>query len=102
MKNSCTLDQSELFEGSIPSLRTNLLKGLKHHKVSSLVRYSWDPPNGIVEILKEDFDALLSSVFRRSYGPILITLESGLILGFGEEPSEDSVIVWVERSEDGQ
>jgi hypothetical protein len=102
MKSIDILEQPELFKGKIPSARTDILKGLERDKVTCLVRYSWDSPSEIEKILKEDFDAPSSSVFRRSYGPLLVTLESGLILGFGEEPSEASVVVWVEKSRNGQ
>lgn len=102
MENSKTLSQSEFFEADIPSARANLLKSLKSSKVSKLVRYSWKPLNEVAKQIEERFKAPPSSVFRRTWGPLLVFMESGLILGFGEQPSEASITVWVERNEDGQ
>jgi hypothetical protein len=91
----------ELFKSDIPSIQINLLRKLENSRVIKLVRYSWESPDDAAKQIKEDFNAPPSSVFRRTYGCLLITLESGLILGFAERPSEGSVTVWIEQTESG-
>jgi hypothetical protein len=93
---------SEFFKSDIPSVQISLLKKLKNSRVRNLVRYSWDPPNEIAKQIEEDLQLSASSLFRRGLGCLLITLESGLILGFGQKPSESSVRIWVEQTEHGQ
>jgi hypothetical protein len=79
-----------------------VLRELKGSKLSKLVRYSWEPLDVAAKQIEEDFHSPTSSVFRRTYGCLLITLESGLMLGFADRPSEGSIIVWIERTEDGK
>jgi hypothetical protein len=93
---------SSLFEGNILSERKNLLAELKNNKVLSLVRYSWDPPEEVELDIRDRFNSPASLVFRRTAGSLLITLNSGLILGFGYSPSQASVTVWVEQIKDIQ
>jgi hypothetical protein len=93
---------SIFFKSDIPSEKIDLLSKLKGSKLSKLVRYSWEPLDAAAKQIEEDFHAPASSVFRRTYGCLLITLESGMILGFADRPSEGSVVVWVEQTEEGE
>ena len=92
----------EFFESDIPSKKIDLLRKLKNSRVKNLVRYCWEPPDEAEKLLEEYLQLPASSLFRRGLGRLLITLESGLIVGFGEKPSAGSVVVWIEQTEDGQ
>jgi hypothetical protein len=92
---------SNFFKSDIPSVRVDLLKKLKTRKVRNLVRYSYEPPDEMAKQIEEDLNIPASSLFRRGLGCLLITLETGLVLGFSEKPSEGSVTIWVEQTEDG-
>jgi hypothetical protein len=93
---------SHFFESNVPSAQISVLKKLKNSRVSNLVRYSWEPLDEVVQMIEEDLNIPASSLFRRGLGCLLITLESGLIVGFADTPSEGSVAVWVEQSENGE
>ena len=92
----------EFFESDIPSEKIDLLRKLKNSRVKNLVRYCWEPPDEAAKLIDERLQVSASSLFRRGLGCLLITLESGLIVGFFEQPSLGSVIVWIEQTEDGQ
>jgi hypothetical protein len=93
---------SQFFESNVPSAQISVLKKLKNSRVRNLGRYSWEPLNIVVQMIEEDLNVPASSLFRRGLGCLLITLESGLIVGFADIPSEGSVSVWVEQSENGE
>jgi hypothetical protein len=91
-----------LFREDLPSRHLNLLSKIKHSEVSNSVRYSWAQPEEVAPRIEELFEAPASTVVCRTWGPVLITLKSGLIFGFGEQPSEGSVTLFVVKTEDGQ
>jgi hypothetical protein len=93
--------QTDVLKSDILSSQLNLLKELKNSKVKNLVRYSWNPPEEVKKELEDRFHISASSVFRRTAGSLLITLESGIILGFAYNPSQASVTAWIEQTEDG-
>jgi hypothetical protein len=102
MTDISLFEEHKLFKSDIPSARISLLKKLQNSRVSKLARYSLDPPDVVAKEIEEEFHAPASSVFRLTSGCLLITLESGLIVGFSERPSEGSVTVWVEQNENGE
>jgi hypothetical protein len=95
--------KDNLFTEDIPSKRVELLTKILNAKVSKLQQYSWDNPEkaaGITKELEQQRDPAL--MFFRTSEPMLITLESGLVIGFGSIPSEASVTVWLEETELGE
>jgi hypothetical protein len=57
-----------------------------------LTRYSWDVPG-------DDGDA---QTFSLTAGPLLITLDSGWVIGAASQPSSMSVTLWLEREGHGR
>jgi hypothetical protein len=94
------------FSEGILSERLELIKDLKGSVISELVRYSLEEPEEIAREIEEQFNISSSvsktSVFRRTYGPLLLTLESGMIIGFGSIESQGSVSIWIEKTSAGQ
>ena len=88
---------SSLHDEAVPSQRKALLKSLEGALVTDLTRYSWWPAEETAAKLRTP----PSSVFSLTAGPLLATFDSGLILGFGSQPSLMSVTVWVEKDAGG-
>lgn len=86
------------FEEDIPSRRISLLQALVGSEITALKRYSWDRP----EEMGEEYGLEASAVFSQTAGPLLMTLRSGLTVGFGYIPALASVSVWTERTADGR
>jgi hypothetical protein len=95
-----------LFSESVLSERLELIKDIRGSVISGLVRYSLEKPKEIAREIEEQFNLSSSiskaSVFRRTYGPLLLTLDSGTIIGFGSIESQGSVSVWIEKTSAGQ
>lgn len=89
---------SNKFKEDVPSAQLQLLTQLQHYKVSKLVRYSWLSP----EAAAKEWGMPQSSVFRFTAGPLLITLESNLVLGFSSLPEKASITLWIEETEAGE
>lgn len=91
------MNQFNKFEEGIPSDQVELISKLKNNRIRNLVRYSWLPPKEAVE----EWDILPSLIFRRTSGPLLVMLESGLVIGFASLPEKASVTLWLEEGENG-
>lgn len=77
----------------VPSKCKELLASIIGDSVEDLVRYSWwkSAEDGAeCGILKE------SDFFARGPGPLLIKLKSGLNIGFSDDSSNNSLLVWME------
>ena len=77
----------------IPSRRQDLLRLIRGATVVRLTRCSWSPKE---KVAQED-DLPPSRVFSRTAGPLLITLDSGLVIGAASQPSLISVTLWLDR-----
>lgn len=91
-------EHDENFEADIPSRRIALLKDLVNQEIIGLTRYSWSRPD---EIMAE-YGLEASDVFSKTAGALLMTVRSGLTVGFGYIPESASVSVWTERTADGR
>lgn len=90
-------DLSEYFQEDIPSKRLYILNKIKQCQVLKLVRYSC--------IFPEELGKYTTSkdlLFRMTVGPLLMTLDSGLTVGFGIRPEKVSVSLWIEQTEKGE
>jgi hypothetical protein len=98
--------KTKLFDESILSEKLELIKNIKGSIISGLARYSLEEPEEVAKEIEEQFhlSSFVSkiSVFRRTYGPLLLTLNSGMIIGFGSIESQGSVSVWIEKTSEGQ
>jgi len=81
----------------VPSREKDLLASLLGATVTALVRYSWNAPQEVVE---EDHLAP-ELVFSLTAGPLLITIDSGRVVGFASQPSLISTTVWLEKESGG-
>lgn len=66
---------------------------LRGERVIQLTRCSWSPK----EAVARDEDMAPELVFSRTAGPLLITLESGLVIGVASQPALISVTLWREQ-----
>lgn len=84
-----TVDAQE----NIPSSQEDLLRSTLGLKVKSVRRY---------EVNDDYLDLQADDLFTNAEGPLLIEFGNGLILGFGHQPSLNSVTVWLEQDAGGQ
>ncbi|MEG4633669.1 hypothetical protein QUB56_29520 [Microcoleus sp. AR_TQ3_B6] len=91
-------ESNKYFEEDVPSQRLNLINQIKNHKILRLVRYSTLSP----EDAAGPYEIPHSSLFRLTNGPLLMTLESGLTIGFASLPELVSITLWVEETESGE
>lgn len=80
-----------MHEEDIPSRRLDLLRSLRGASIARLTRYCWAPKGMLV--LENSLPP--DQVFSRAAGPLLITLESGLVIGAGSQPALISVTLWI-------
>lgn len=91
-------ESNKYFEEDVPSQRLNLINQIKNHKILRLVRYFTRSPEEATRV----HEIPHSSLFRLINGPLLMTLESGLTIGFMSLPELVSIILWVEETESGE
>lgn len=90
-------ENTDFFQEDIPSRHINILDKIKNSKVVKLVRYS-----SIFPEKAERYNTSASLLFCVTVGPLLMTLDSGLIVGFAYLPRTSSVSLWTEQTEEGQ
>jgi hypothetical protein len=86
-----------LYPEDIPSRRIKLIEAACVYKIEKMVRFSWCP---VDEAIKE-YEIDKTDVFSLTAGPLLIYLNSGLVIGVSSNPSLNSVVLWVEKNENG-
>jgi len=84
----------ENVESLPPSSSIGLLKKVVGNRVIGLVRYSWWPK----EEVARECGTTEDSAFSLTYGPLVISFEDGTVIGVAEQPSLNSVVVWVDRA----
>ncbi|MEW8693491.1 MAG: hypothetical protein AB2535_20850 [Candidatus Thiodiazotropha endolucinida] len=87
-----------MYGEGIPSERANLVSQLVGQELNGLVRYSWLPEDEAVDEYGIDRD----EVFSLTSGPLLMCFASGLAVGFSSDPSKNSIVLWVEKNENGE
>ncbi len=87
-----------MYSEGIPSERINLIRHLEGQKLTRLVRYSWLPE----DVAIDEYGIKKNQIFSLTAGPLLMFFSSGLTVGFGSVPSKNSVILWVEKDEEGK
>ena len=87
------------FQRDILSNRLNILSRIKGCKIVKLVRFKGTPPATHFNRCDERSS---SAEFSRGDGPILMTLDSGLVVGIGYITEKRSLSLWIERSETGE
>jgi len=85
-------------KGAIPSRHLEILRSLIGVGITDVTRYSWCPP----EQAGYEYGVSSRDVFSLTAGPVAFTFDSGLILGVASDPSLNSVLLWVEKSAEGQ
>jgi hypothetical protein len=88
------MTSTETATKKFPSNRRELIGSILKNKVSRMVRYSWCNAQEAAEEIEEMYDAKPKSTFRRTVGALVITLESGLNLGFSSQDSIACITVW--------
>lgn len=74
----------------IPSRHRDLLMSIRGASVVRLTRCSWSPK----ETVASDDNLAPTLVFSRTAGPLVITLDSGVVIGAASQPSLISVTLW--------
>jgi hypothetical protein len=86
-------DLTTMTEEDIPSRRQDLLISLRSAPIARMTRYSWSPK----ETVGREDNLRSELVFSRTAGPLLITLESGLVIAASSQPSLISVTLWLDQ-----
>lgn len=86
-----------IYDMSIPSKLVGLLSSLKGRKITNMVRFSTET----IDSLINDFDIEPKDFFSLSNGSVLVYFEDGLVIGIGDEPSGNTLVLWVEKNEAG-
>lgn len=87
-----------IYDLSTPSKLAILLSSLKGRKIVNMIRFNTETIDDLIhyfEIEPKDF-------FSLSNGSILVYFEDGLVVGFSDDPSENTLVLWVEKNEVGQ
>lgn len=92
------IENKENFQEKIPSQHLNILNRIKNRKILKLVRYSTRPLDEAVRVYQLPQNLL----FRRGSGSLLMTLDSGLVIGFAYLSRTLSVSLWIEQTEEGE
>ncbi|MEH1801811.1 MAG: hypothetical protein V7L13_22125 [Nostoc sp.] len=87
-----------LYTSDIASNRSQVLDSLKGLTILNLTRYSWEPPDRAV--LEYGIEA--KEVFSLTAGCLIMRFDSGLVIGYGSQPSKNSVTIWIEKNEAGE
>jgi hypothetical protein len=91
------LTNEDSYTPGIPSQRRDVLKLLEGSTICRFVRYSWWPP----EETAEKLGIPSSTVFSQTAGPVLLTLDAGVIIGAASDPALISVMLWIELGQGG-
>ena len=86
-----------IYDVSIPSKLVGLLSSLKGRKITNMVRFSTET----IDSLINDFDIEPKDFFSLSNGSVLVYFEDGLVIGIGDDPSANTLVLWVEKNEAG-
>lgn len=89
---------TSLYPEDIPSRRSELLEAVCNYKIVKMIRFSWCPADEALE----EYEIDKSDVFSLTAGPLLMYLNSGLVIGVSSNPSLNSVVLWVEKNENGE
>ncbi|MEJ2612753.1 MAG: hypothetical protein P8179_22510 [Candidatus Thiodiazotropha sp.] len=87
-----------MYGEGIPFERKNLVSQLVGQELKSLVRYSWLPEDEVIN----EYGIGRNEVFSLTSGPLLMYFASGLAVGFSSDPSKNSIVLWVEKNENGE
>lgn len=87
------------FDEHQASIQTNLLHRLLGCHVISMIRDSEFSPTHIMNAWPGGIGPEM--VFSVTMGPLFLTLDSGLVVGFASSSSLASITLWVERDENG-
>jgi hypothetical protein len=87
---------------NIPSKHLDLLDVVTGRKIINLCRFTWLTCEEMLNSCRER-GIEQNQLFSLTPGPLLMELDSGLVLGFSNgEPRLNSIIIWVERNEVGE
>lgn len=81
----------------VPSSSDELLRRFAGKRLLRLLRYSWWP----AEDVAAECGVHPSAAFSLTAGPLAMTFEGGGILGVASDPSQNSVVVWLDRDDGG-
>jgi hypothetical protein len=87
----------EPFESDVPSRRRALLAALVGQRLVRMVRYSRRPADEAARV----YHVPEPELFAKTAGPVALIFESGAVVGAASQPSENSVLVWLERDKNG-
>lgn len=75
-----------------PSSAPEAIGALKNKRVIKLVRYSWWPAQDVAQ------ECSISAIqaFSLTAGPVVVTVEGGVEIGVGSDPTLNSIVVWQE------
>ncbi|WP_201509304.1 hypothetical protein [Psychrobacter alimentarius] len=89
---------TSVYESDIPSNSIGLLAGLVGRKLVNMIKFNNVPEQELIDNYYMEPDEF----FPQALGPMLFYFEDGLVIGGGSIPSKNSVVMWVEKKENGK
>ncbi len=89
---------TSVYDEDIPSNLTGLLSCLVGRKLINIIRFNDVPEQELIENYYMD----PKDFFCCSLGPFLFYFEDGLVIGGSSDPGRNTVLMWVERKENGE
>ena len=87
-----------VYDTDIPSNLTDLLKSLIGRRLVNMVKFNDVPEQELIE----EYYMEPEEFFCCSLGPFLFYFEDGLVVGGSSNPSRNTVLMWVEKNENGE
>ncbi|MEH2259166.1 MAG: hypothetical protein V7K60_23905 [Nostoc sp.] len=87
-----------LYIEDIPSNRSDVLDSVKGLKILNLTRCCWEPPDRKVS----ECGIEAKDIFSLTPRPLIMSFNSGLVIGYGSQPSKNSVTIWIGKNEAGE
>ena len=87
-----------VYDEDIPSNLKDLLTGLVERKLVNMTKFNDVSEQDLIN----DYYMEPDEFFPQALGPILFYFEDGLVIGGGSIPSNNTIVMWVEKNEDGE
>lgn len=89
---------TSVYDMNLPSHLKGLLASLVGRKLINIVRFNYVPEKELIE----DYYMEPEEFFCCSLGPFLFYFEDGLIVGGVSDTRKNTVLMWVEKKENGE
>ncbi len=89
---------TSVYDEHIPSNSISLLASLVGRKLVNMIKFNNVPEQELID----NYYMAPDEFFPQALGPMLFYFEDGLVIGGGSIPSKNTVVMWVEKRENGK